>query len=209
LGDLDSSARDFERALSVLEAALGDKHPQVAHVLNNVADLSLQRAEFEPALEKAHQARLIAEENPDRLDAEGAMGTEAEALLELGRYEGALPLFKRFLSIQENMGASTHWLAEILADLGRTYVGLHEPEEALPLLERVVGDPGAAEGAPEYLADARFALSRALTDLRRDPKRAASLARAAQDTLDQIVTLSPLQRKKRDEIVAWRASHPG
>jgi tetratricopeptide (TPR) repeat protein/predicted Ser/Thr protein kinase len=194
----------YERALSTLRPALGD-HPRVAKVLNNMADLFVAQGLYERALAVARQATQIDEGlDTDPMDLEEPVETTGEALLELGRYDEAIAPLQRSLSIEERSHASQRWQSETLADLGRAYVGTGQPDVALQYLERVVQAPD--EAAPQYLAEARFALARALDALHRSAPRAAALARAAKEGLDGLGTPSPALAQRREQIDAWLAA---
>jgi tetratricopeptide (TPR) repeat protein len=174
-------------------------------VLNNIADMWVSQGKYEEALAMAQQATQVDEGlgMGDTMDLEEPVETTAEALLELGRYTDALEPLRRCLAIEAAHHASPRWQSETLSDIGRAYVGAGQPETAFEYLERVVQAPDQADA--QYLAEARFALARALRMLHKDAPRATALARAARDGLDAIPQ-SPALKRRLSEIEAWLAS---
>ncbi len=208
-GDLDAAVRCYERALPVLEQALGANNPNVAMQLENMADIQLRRRDFEAAFATAGRAGAAFDVTHAKgaLSSEGTRVTQGEALLELRRYSEALPLFQASLSAQQGDSVAPNRLgATVLVDLGRAHVLLHDPVRALPLFERALASPAGLE--VDDLVNARFGLARALTDLGRTPGRAASLTREAKQALDAKERLTPLQQARRDEIATWLAARP-
>jgi serine/threonine protein kinase/tetratricopeptide (TPR) repeat protein len=203
-GDLDAGKRALKRVEEVYGALLGESHVLRGYVLNCAANLDIEREAFGDALGASQQALTIYEMTVglDRLDAAVAMENMAEALVGLHRYEEALPPLANSLSTRRNIGALPARMAAPNSTLGRVYVELNEPLKAIPVLEQVVSSDA---GDTEYLADAHFALARALTSLHRDPVRSITLATTARDLLNKLPKPTPLQASKRHQIELWLA----
>jgi tetratricopeptide (TPR) repeat protein/tRNA A-37 threonylcarbamoyl transferase component Bud32 len=193
--------RAFDRAIAAARESFGDDHPRVADVLTARAADALERERFDAALQFAQQASTI--EDAAGVGRSGQYFTQAnlaEALLELRRYDEALPVWLR---LEGEPGVSGFKRREftVLCNLGRSYLGLSSPDRAAPLLERALSLEATPH--PEYSADAQFALAQALALLRKEPQRANALAQAAKTLLDGIAPRSALQESKRRAVSAW------
>ena len=80
------------------------------------------------------------------------------------------------------------------------------PERAIPPLERALAISEKGKGEPSVVGEARFALARALTLVRRDPGRASTLGEAARQAF---ITAGPGSRKQLDELDQWLAAKRG
>jgi tetratricopeptide (TPR) repeat protein len=122
------------------------------------------------------------------------------------KYEEAIPMFERALSFNETaMGKGHPNQIFHLTGMGQSYLGLHRPERAIPPLERALEISEKAKVEPAILGEARFALARALTELRREPNRARALAEQAR----QAFTIAGAESTKDlHEVNQWLAKKP-
>ena len=83
-------------------------------------------------------------------------------------------------------------------------VPLGRSGEAVPLLEKDLRWLEADKSTdPDDLGEVRFALARALRDLKREPDRAAALATRARDDF-----LAAKDTKKAEDVERWLRSSP-
>lgn len=132
-GDRDAAARLFHEALRQAEALGSDFYAvDAAHMLGIACD-------GEDALEWTRTAISMATESPDHRTRgwQGSLTNNlAWNLHDLGRYEEALPIFQRALTLRQEQGDplrihQAHWcLARCLRSLGRV-------EEALTIQRRL------------------------------------------------------------------------
>ncbi len=201
-GDLPAAREHFARAALTLRSLVGDAHWFVLSVRSDQAELSLQSGEFSQARDGAEAVVVAFAGGPhaDGAEVTTALQTQAEALLGLELYDAARSTAARSLALRERRESGEASMIAPRSLLGRAYLGLHQPAAAIELLE-----PAAASraGEPVDRADARFALARALTDLRRDSARALSLATEARDLLDHLPRPTPLQASKAELVRGW------
>ena len=128
LGDLAGAKACFERALGIVERALGPEHPRVATAVNNLGlvlqalgDLAWARACFERAL--GIWERALGPKHPDVAAAVSNLGS---VLWALGDLAGAKACYERALRIDEtafgpdhpNVARDVNNLGSVLQDLG-------------------------------------------------------------------------------------------
>ncbi|MCY1013941.1 tetratricopeptide repeat protein [Nannocystis pusilla] len=122
-----------------------------------------------------------------------------------GAHEDALKLFARALASQEQVLGPDHAsVAHTLLGRGDALIGLGRAAEAVPELERALAIREAAQVQPEELAEARFAVARALWDANGDRTRARALAEQAATTYPT----APGTEDARASVGKWLASHP-
>jgi tetratricopeptide (TPR) repeat protein len=132
------------------------------------------------------------------------LDTRAEALELLGRYEEAeKDLRVSIARAEELFGAGHVWTAVALVDLGKVLVDEGRPGPAVPVLERAVRIRDQSDPNPENVAEAHFALARALwsTPQGQDRPRALALARTARDSYRAL----PGHQKEFAAVDAWLA----
>jgi tetratricopeptide (TPR) repeat protein/DNA-binding XRE family transcriptional regulator len=150
----DSEAETFYLlALSIFEQALGVEHPQVASLLNGLADLYTYQGKYKQA-EPHHQRAIrileqaLGPEHPDLaspLDGLGCLYTKQ------GKYEQAEPLYQRVLDIRErSLGPEHPLVAQPLYNLAGLDYLWGEYERAGSLLQRALHILEQALG-PEHL----------------------------------------------------------
>jgi hypothetical protein len=126
-------------------------------------------------------------------------GDAARAALILER---ALPVYERIV------GGTDVEISHPIATLGRAYQSLGAPARALPLFERAlhIGDDAGAD--PDFRAQSRFSLAKALWDTHGDRRRARVLAKEATELYAQSVKRVGRVAREREELRAWIAQHP-
>jgi tetratricopeptide (TPR) repeat protein len=204
LGRLDQAHAACERSIATLRAAVGDTHPAVGRVYGNLASVYFEETQFARALEVAQQAVAIyaAAAGPEGPNTYYAIvqATEAQALLGLERYTEALAAYERSLTVIERLGPRHRTVLQTVTETGFARLGTHDPERATADFERVLAAGNA--GPPLDLAYAKLGLARALTELRREPARARTLAHGATSALEALPSPTPLQTRRRAEAQA-------
>jgi len=138
-----------ERALAIIESALGPDHPDTALRLGNLAVTYSDLGRVADALPLAQRALAITEAalGPDHPDTALRLGNLALTLGALGRAADALPLEERALAIMEAaLGPDHPDTALRLGNLAGTYSDLGRSADALPLAERALAITEAALG---------------------------------------------------------------
>jgi tetratricopeptide (TPR) repeat protein len=205
-------ARDFlERALAITETALGPNHPDVARWPHNLGTVAISQTEYEEAHDLYERALVIREK---------ALGSDhpgvANLLEKLGyvsaleaEYEEARDLYERALAIREKtLGPDHPGMAKALTGLGDALLGLGKPADAVLPLERALTILITHEVSHALLAEARFALARALwtapATQGRDRPRARILAEQARDAY-----AAAGEPRKADlaKLETWLAEH--
>jgi len=196
----------YQRALRVKEETLGPAHPELANTINNMGSLMRDEEKYDEALSFFNRALGIKER---------ALGTAhpslaielhniAEVLVRQQKPGQALPLFERALALHEKAFGPEHPnLIFHLTGIGNAQLGLGMPDRAIPPLERALAISEKGKGEPSVVGEARFALARALTMVKRDPGRASSLGEAARQSF---ITAGPGSRKQLDELNQWLAT---
>ena len=184
-GKLEESRASYERAVAIVEQAEGPDAPDVALPLDNLGIVVRLQGKFEEALALHRRALKIrqgqlGDSHPDVGATLEHIGT---VLVEQKKPSEALGYFERQLAIDEKaLGAEHPWVANDLVRLGRLHLDLHQPEQAVALLERALQLREARPAKGNGVAEARFALARALRQNGRDPSRSRSLALQARET---------------------------
>jgi tetratricopeptide (TPR) repeat protein len=203
-GDYPRARTTFERALTLTEQALGPSHPNVARTESQICqsyylerNLAIARTHCARAASIAERA--LAADDPSLSDIDDNFGA---VLVELREADEALRRGERALAIREkHYGARHRKLLYPLVVIGKAELVRGHPEGAVKALERAlaVATPGTP---PDDLADASFALARALMlqgaagrgRARELAERAVSLYAAA---------LGPARALDRADVEAW------
>ncbi len=197
MGAYEEAARLFLRALELDEKALGPDHPTVADALHNLALVRVATG----ALDEAHGLFTRSLEIYERLEKGHPMTANSmvglgQVALARGRHEEALGLFTRAQAVLASTTAADHPLvANMLLGLGETLRVMGRAPEAIAALERALEIRTASEVSGEELAQARFALARALGP---GSPRARELAQQA------LQAYGP--RREQVEVAAWLAT---
>ena len=214
LGDawawLDESAKAtvcYQRALFIQKTAKEEPHLAMADTLLRLGRTAEDAESFAVAGEAYQQALLHREKilGPDHPDL-------AEILTRLARVQAARQgcpaaekLFTRAESIVEKtLGASRLELIEPLIGRCDCLLLNNHAEQATVLLERAVRLSQVPGGDERLLADASFALARALRVAGQSPARARELALKAESVFRKAASLR--NKKKLSRIQAWLAT---
>ncbi len=130
----DDALDHYRRALSLLEAALGPDHPEVARTLASMAQALGKQGKLDEAIATYRRALLIQEAaygpvHPDVADTASAL---SHFLEQQGKYPEALALARRALSIQEGAHAPDHPdIAAALINVGNVLDSLGDADGAI------------------------------------------------------------------------------
>lgn len=205
LGRVEEALACHRRAVAIFEKALGPNHPNVAFALNNLGVKLLDRGEPAAAVAALRRALSIQQAtygsgHPWVAQAEFSL---AGAEREQGFHRQALARYRRALTIWERELGPEHYLVGYgLTGLGEAQLALSSPHQALPNLERAVSILSREKLDPTVLAEARFALARALAALQRDPLRTRQLAAEARAAN---LAAGPNGRRQVSAIDIWLA----
>ncbi|GBG27915.1 Kinesin light chain 1 [Hondaea fermentalgiana] len=125
---------NFEEALSIRKEILGDRHPDVATTLNNIASVYDSQGRYEEALANFEEAQSIRRESlGDRHpDVGGTLNNIAAVYSSQSRYEEALAYYEEDLSISKESLGDRH------PDVAITLIGI--ANEALSIRRESLGD---------------------------------------------------------------------
>jgi tetratricopeptide (TPR) repeat protein len=200
-------------SVAAMEKKLGTNHPTVGAQRRVLAQVYLDLKDYNNANDQLKKAMAIHKD----ATADGAESADmaydldwlAITLLADGLPGEALEEAQRSLAIREKLvrektlPATSADLAFSLENIGQAYLGLHRPQDAIPVLERAIALHEKNEHDAPEMAEARYALARALWDAGKDKKRAAALAELAR---------TGYSASKDDERVAtvarWQQEHP-
>jgi serine/threonine-protein kinase len=205
LGEWDRAALVTERAAKVWREGLGPDHPKVALATMNLARARLYSGDLAQAESLADLALTIWTKalGADHPDVAEALHVQAEVARTRGELDRALSTEERALSIREKSSSPSDAVAQSLVSIGETRLAQKKPSLALPPLERAVTVlVGRQDEDPMPLADARFALARALQPT--DAKRANELATKARAVYSAAV--GPISLERTAKLDAWEAS---
>jgi eukaryotic-like serine/threonine-protein kinase len=203
-GDYRTAAAEYQLALSLKRKALPADHPDIGLTENNVALVDTLLNDGPAALAAADRGLAVysAAYGADNPMLFNILDTRGEALELLGRYAEAEKDFRAAADrATELFGADHYRTAIALGDLGKVLLDEGRPSEALPILEKTVQIRERSDLSLENVAEARFALARALWETRQDRPRALALAAAGRDSYAKL----PWHRKDFTEIDTWLA----
>ncbi len=203
-GDLDravelfrDSSERYERGSGPDAAALGDSLANLAQGLT----MQGKYEEAETAATRALEIRKakLGPEHPLVANSLNSLGELAYVQEKMG---AAREHVREALAIQEKTLAPDHpSVAVTLIRLGDIELAGGDPKAALERFERVLAIRAGREGEPLDLAEAKFAVARALQAANRDRARADSLLAEAEATFTE---LGPAGKAMLDEVAAWR-----
>jgi tetratricopeptide (TPR) repeat protein len=131
----------YQRALGIVEKALGPEHPNLASILNNIAELDRTLGKYPEAEAFCQRALAIREAKLGPVHPELAQSLNSLAALyfDRGQTAQAQPVFLRVLAIQENaLGPEHPKVATTLNNLAELYRTQGKPGQAEPLYQRAL-----------------------------------------------------------------------
>jgi tetratricopeptide (TPR) repeat protein/predicted Ser/Thr protein kinase len=151
---------------------------------NNLGTVLAEQGRHDEGLVHLHNAlagkeRLLGAEHPGLVSTLSSLG---ESLLERGEARQALPYFERAERLRKATGPEHPGVASARLGRGQCHLALGEVDVALPLLEQALELRERAKLGPRELAQARFAVARAVWR-HGDHARAEALAEAARAEL--------------------------
>ena len=141
LGLYDESGSALEQALTIRRELHGERHPDVASSLNDLAALRQAAGDLQEALALYLQAVDIREhaQEPDDLNMAISLTNLATVLAERGRHEESLAANERALAIFERTFGPDHPRVALgLRNLGTTYLTVKDLEAARSAFERAL-----------------------------------------------------------------------
>jgi len=225
LGDLDSAQLHFDRALELLEGALGADHPDLKGPLIGLGNIDRDRgaldrakARYERALElmRAHfgdGTRGGGGESEGKGKGEGDAHPEIAVALfnlgnihkDLGHLDVAEDHYRQALAIRERALREDHPLMiKNLTTLGKALVAGGQPQEGIEVLQRALSLSEGKKTAPEELAALRFLLARVLWDTGADEPRTQAHS-LAQTAVEEYSEAGPDFDRERRAIERWLA----
>jgi len=169
MGSLDEAAPLLARALTISEKQLGEDHPDLVILLNELSRLYLKQGAHglaEPLL-----LRLLAikrSKGEDHPEVATVLASLAAVHQALGRHEAAEQLWRRVLAIRERTLAPNHFslattlehLAETCAARGKVVEALDHFQRALSIRELTLGsDHASLRSSRERIADLQLQAS--------------------------------------------------
>jgi eukaryotic-like serine/threonine-protein kinase len=199
--DYDGALELLRRALDIGERALGAAHPLNALAHNGMGIVLANQLKLEDSAEYYRRALALNEQPAGYVNL-------GDVLIRQGKYDEARGILERALKLREaQVGPDSPRLIYPLCGLGQALVGLRDYPNAKAVLERALrvrGDPQAALS----LAEAKFALARALSESGADKRRARAVALEAREIYTTWPRLSVLDELDRRSIDSWLAQHP-
>ncbi|MEM9456335.1 MAG: tetratricopeptide repeat protein [Myxococcota bacterium] len=205
-GDYDQAKLHHQRALAIRQEALGPNHPRLANSLGNLGNVSVRRGDYDQARAYYQRSLAIFETalGPDHPHVANSHTSLGDAFAHQGDHDQARDHYQRALTIfEEVLGPDHSRLAYPLIGLATVALDTDDPTTAREYAERALS---VREGtaAPALLAEARFALARALWSMHGERARACALAQQARDGFAE-------HGKGRDddlaEVETWLAAH--
>ena len=130
-----------QRALEILETALGPEHPDTVIVLSNLAGIYRMAGAYDrslPLFQRALQTRekILGPVHPDTAT---SLNNLATLYQDMGAYGQALPLYQRALQIREKVRGPEHPdTAHSLNTLAALHQAMGGYQQALPLYQRAL-----------------------------------------------------------------------
>ncbi|WP_437299126.1 tetratricopeptide repeat protein [Sorangium sp. So ce426] len=177
-GRFDAAIPLAERALTILEKALGRDHPDVATVLNNLAALHKTKGDYARAEPLFHRALGITEKalGSEHPDVATSLNNLAVRYAAKGDYARAEPLYHRALGIREKALGSEHPdVATSLNNIAALYHTKGDYARAEPLYHRALGITEKALGSEHPDVAASLSRLAVLYDTKGDYARAEPL----------------------------------
>ncbi|HET6282884.1 MAG TPA: serine/threonine-protein kinase [Polyangia bacterium] len=214
-GIVHSAQGQYSEALSLYQRSLTIKEKfatalDVGRAIGNIAETLHGLGRYEQALVQSDRAIVIVRNEFGSAHPELAvfLNNHGEILNGLHRYADALPVFKEAIEIcqgDRDVGSTSFICGFPLTGSGISYLGLRQPEKAVPLLERALSIRQKVATGPVRLGETRFALARALVLAGGNRRRARALASAARTNY----AASGGAPERVDEVERWLRGLPG
>ncbi|MCE9575120.1 MAG: hypothetical protein K8W52_18355 [Deltaproteobacteria bacterium] len=204
-GDAPASIALYERSIAMARAVPALDPDDLGQSLGNLAIALVSAGRIDDALARAIESRdafaaVRGADDPRMVQPQQIVGTLQRYA---GRPEEALRTLRATAALAARvLPAEAEARVNTEVELALTLLELRHAAEAVPLLRGAVPilERGARAG---NLAEARFALARAMIESGDDRARARSLARAAIAEWSRLGADAP-----RAEAEAWLAAHP-
>ncbi len=202
-GRRDEGKKLLEQALEIQKRTVGADDPLVAGTLQALGDLATQQGHDDEArtlLERALaiRQRALPENHPKIGESLAAL---AGLMWDQKKYAESRAYYDRARAIYEKAYGRDHpFYAVMLLNVGDCDLELGQVNDAIRSFEQAVAALESSDGSPARLADARFALARALWRAGRERKRAKALAKAA---LDGYGKVGDYYADSRQEVNNW------
>jgi tetratricopeptide (TPR) repeat protein len=195
----------IQQAVALKEKILPEKHPDIAVSLNTEAEVlvSLGRIPEALRLNERVYAMFVAGYGAASTEAAMALSNRGEYLVDLGRPAEGLPYGRDALSMEAQVGPDHPFVTFPLVVIGRALTALGRGAEAVAPLQRALRIREADGLDQRLIAEARFALARALWDADVDHARARRLATQARDAY-----ANAKDAQDAATVDAWLAAHP-
>jgi eukaryotic-like serine/threonine-protein kinase len=211
-GEYDEAKQLYARALAIWDEALGPEHPNVAMTLNNLANVHMNAGMRDEAKRLYTRALAITVKTlgPEHPEVAGGLSNLANVHEATGAHDEAKPLYEQAIaSLEKALGPEHPDVAYPLVGLANIALAQRRPSDAIALAQRATTLREQRGVAAEFLAEARFALAKALwdapTDAGRDEVRAVSLAEQARDAFQAAGTS---RAAHLTTVEQWLAEHP-
>ena len=209
-GRPDEALGYARQAVAAKEKAMGPDSADVGVTIANMALYFGELGDLPQAATTGERAvRIVSKAlGPEHPRTALVITNHAETLTRLGRFAEAREASQRALVIfqRETEPAGIFATAAMMA-LAIANLDDGRLKEALPLLERAAANREAHDPDPARLAEAHFALARALWDGDLDRARAGALAQRARVDYGRAVP-SPHNRRALATLDAWLAARP-
>ncbi|MEM9452755.1 MAG: serine/threonine-protein kinase [Myxococcota bacterium] len=188
-GEYEEAEGYNQRALEIFEKVLGPNHAAVARCLSNLGAVVARQGEYARAAAHHQRALTIFTKalGADHPHVAASLTNLGLILSRQGEHEQAAERHQRALAVREKaLGAEHPDLAYSLTGLAAAAMAVGDSESARTHAERAVSIREAAGVAPGLLAEARFALARALWSDENERVRARAMAEQARETLSGV-----------------------
>jgi len=209
-GESEAALTHHRRALAIREQALEPRHLDVAYSLANIGNALRNQGRLEEALTHYRRALAIWEQalGPRHPDVALSFYNIGNVLRRQGKLDEALDQHERGLAIREQVLGPRHPdVVRSLAALTKIALEQEDHATAREYAERLVMLRESSVAPSASLAEARFALARALETDATERIRARALAEQARDAY--VESGESEEQDERVRVQAWLAAHPG
>ena len=206
-GDLDRAVELFRDSSERIERGSGADAPALGDSLANLAQGLTMQGKYEEAEAAALRSLEIrkAKLGPEHPLVANSLNSLGELLYIQEKMDEARATVVEALAIQEKTLAADHpSVAVTLIRLGDIELAGGDAAAALGSFERVLAIRAGRDGEPLDLAEAKYAVARALWAAGRDRPRARTLLAEAEATFAELgASAKPLQ----DDLAAWKSDN--